>query len=179
MSSPRSSRGNPAMGDIIRSMVVIAVIILAVFGFGKLFTATPETVVKPIDYVTVVDQARPAATFPLAAPATLPEGWRATSARFQANGWHLGILTDEDEYVGLEQLTSSIDRAVDRFAEDSKPDGTAEVAGQSWTVRSGPDGRVIYVRNADGLTTLVNSSASRAVVEDFIESLDYSSPAAG
>jgi hypothetical protein len=160
-------------------MVVIAVIILGLYGLGRLFTATPESVVKPVDYASIVAQARPAATFPLAAPPSLPEGWRATSARFQANGWHLGILTDDEQYVGLEQLTASVDRAVDRFAEDSKAAGTAEVAGETWTVRSGPEGRVIYVRNADGLTTLVNSSASRAVVEDFIESLDYSSPAAG
>ncbi|MCW2839154.1 MAG: hypothetical protein JWR55_637 [Aeromicrobium sp.] len=179
MSSPRSSRGNPAIGDIVRSMVVITAIILALYVFGKLFTSTPETTVKPIDYATVVAQARPAATFPLAAPADLPDGWRATSARFQPNGWHLGVLTDDDEYVGLEQLTVSVDRAVDRFAEDSKDGGTAEVAGDTWTVRTGPDGRVTYVRNADGLTTLVNSSAPRSVVEDYIESLDYSSPAAG
>jgi hypothetical protein len=167
------------MGDIIRTMVVFGALILALYGIGQLFTSTPETVVKAIDYEEVVAQARPAATFPLAAPADLPDGWRATSARFQANGWHLGVLTDDDDYVGLEQLTASADRAVDRFAEDSKDDGTAEVAGETWTVRTGPDGRVTYVRNADGLTTLVNSSAPRSVVEDYIESLDYSSPAAG
>jgi hypothetical protein len=167
------------MGDIIRTMVVFGALILALYGIGQLFTSTPETVVKAIDYEEVVAQARPAATFPLAAPADLPDGWRATSARFQANGWHLGVLTDDDDYVGLEQLTASADRAVDRFAEDSKDDGTAEVAGETWTVRTGPEGRVTYVRNADGLTTLVNSTAPRSVVEDYIESLDYSSPAAG
>jgi len=174
MSSPRSSRGNPSIGDIIRSVVVIGLIILALYGVGRLFTSTPESSVKAVDYVSVVQQARPAAGFPLAAPTSLPEGWRATSARFQTNGWHLGVLTDDDDYMGLEQITGSVDRAIDRFAEDSRSAGTADVAGQTWSVRTGPDGRVTYVRNESGLTTLVNSSASRSVVEDYISSLSTS-----
>nr|MCW2727536.1 hypothetical protein [Aeromicrobium sp.] len=174
MSSSRSSRGNPAFGDIVRSMVVIAVILLGLYGLGQLFTSNKKAEVETVDYASVVAQARPAATFPLAAPTSLPEGWRATSARFQANGWHLGVLTDEDEYVGLEQLRGSVDRAIDRFAEDSKSAGTADVAGQTWSVRSGPNGRWIYLRDEDGLTTLLNSSATRAVVEDYIESLSTS-----
>lgn len=174
MSSTGSTRGNPAVGDIVRSMVVIAVIILGLYGFGQLFTSTPENKVKAIDYVSVVEQARPAATFPLVAPESLPDGWRATSARFQTAGWHLGVLTDDDDYVGLEQLKASPDRAIDRFAEGSRSDGTADVAGQTWDVRTGPDDRVIYLRNENGLTTLINSSASRSVVEDYIVSLSTS-----
>lgn len=174
MSSTGSSRGNPAIGDILRSMLVIAVIILALYGLGQLFTSKPKTVVDTIDYATVVAQARPAATFPLAAPASLPEGWRATSARFQPDGWHLGVLTDDDQYVGLEQLKISVDRAVDRFAQDSTADGTAVVAGQTWTVRNGPKGRWTYVRSEDGLTTLLNTSASRPVLERYITSLSTS-----
>lgn len=174
MSSTGSSRGNPAIGDIIRSMIVIAVIILGLYGLGQLFTSKPETTVDPIDYATVVAQARPAASFALAAPTSLPEGWRATSARYETNGWHLGVLTDEDDYMGLEQLRASVDRAVDRFAEDSKSAGTAEVAGQTWTVRTGPKGRLTYVRSEGGFTTLLNTTASRAVLEDYIESLSTS-----
>ncbi len=174
MSSTGSTRGNPAFGDIVRSMVVIGVIILGLYGFGQLFTSTPESKVKTIDYVSVVEQARPAATFPLAAPASLPKGWRATSARFQTAGWHLGVLTDDDDYMGLEQLRATVDRAVDRFAEDSSSDGTAEVAGQTWSIRKGPDDRLTYLRNENGLTTLVNSTASRPVVEDYIASLSTS-----
>lgn len=162
------------MGDIVRSMVVIGIIILALYGVGQLFSSGEKAKVDTVDYASVVEQARPAATFPLAAPTSLPQGWRATSARYQTNGWHLGVLTDDGDYVGLEQVRSSVDRAVEQFADGSKPAGTAEVAGQTWTVRSGPNGRWTYVRSEDGLTTLVNSSASRAVVEDYIESLSTS-----
>jgi hypothetical protein len=174
MSSTGSSRGNPAIGDIIRSMVVIGAVILGLYGIGQLFTSEPDTNVKTVDYAQIVSQARPAATFPLAAPSGLPQGWRATSARFQENGWHLGVLTDTDDYVGLEQLKGTASRAVDRFAEGSRSSGTADVAGQTWNVRTGPKGRLTYLRNENGLTTLINTTASRAVLEDYIASLSTS-----
>lgn len=174
MSSTGSSRGNPAIGDIIRSMVVIGAIILGLYGIGQLFSSEPESSVKPIDYATVVAQARPAATFPLVAPPGLPQGWRATSARFQENGWHLGVLTDTDDYVGLEQLRGTRERAVDRFADGSRSSGTADVDGVTWNVRTGPDGRLTYLREEAGLTTLLNTTASRAVLEDYIRSLSTS-----
>jgi hypothetical protein len=159
------------MADIVRSMVVIALIVLAVWGIGKFFTVDGGDPVKPIDYVQVVDQARPAATFDLVAPSSIPEGWRATSARFEPNSWHLGVLTDDDEYIGLEQVKVSVDRAVDRYADGSKLKGETTVAGDAWTVRTGPDGRLTYVRRAGGLTTLVNGTAPRDDIEAYVASL--------
>jgi hypothetical protein len=175
VSSTGSTRGNPAMGDIVRSVFVIGLVLLGLYGVGQLFTSgSDKAEVKTVDYAAVVGQARPAATFPLLAPTELPPGWRATSARFQTNGWHLGVLTDDDDYVGLEQIRSSVDRAVDRFAEGSRAAGTADVDGVTWTVRKGPDGRWTYVRDEDGLTTLLNTSASRAVLERYLSSLSTS-----
>jgi hypothetical protein len=163
------------MGDVVRSVVVIALIILAVWGIGKFFTRNPDTPVKAIDYATIVQQARPVAGFDLLAPRSLPQGWIATSARFEAKkSWHLGVLTDDEDYIGLEQVTAGVDRAVDRFAEDSKAGGKADIAGDTWTVREGPDDRLTFVRRADGLTTLVNGTAPRRVIEDYVSSLSTS-----
>lgn len=162
------------MGDIVRSVVVIAAIVLAVWGFGKFFTTTPDDPVEAIDYATIVGQARPAADFELLAPATLPPGWKATSARLEPNSWHLGVLTDDQDYVGLEQVKVGVERAVDRFADDSKAGGTADIAGETWTVRKGPNNRLTLVRREDGLTTLVNGTAPRAVIEDYVSSLSAS-----
>lgn len=174
MSSPRSTRGNPAMGDIIRSVAVIALIILALWGVGKFFTRDPGDPVKPVDYAAIVDQARPAADFALAAPTSLPSGWKATSARFEPNSWHLGVLTDDKEYIGLEQVKIGVDRAVARFADGSKAGGTTDIAGVRWTVRKGPQDGVTFVRREAGLTTLVNGTAPRAVIEDYVSSLSAS-----
>lgn len=175
MSSSGSSRGNPAMGDILRSVAVIGLIVLALWAFGKIFfTNDTEKTLDAIDYAKVVEQARPAASFELLAPKSLPQGWEARTARFKPDSWHLGVFTNTGDYIGLEQVRTSVDLAVDRFAEGSKPDGTAEVDGQEWSVRSGPKGRWIYVRADDDVTTLINSSASRKVVERYISSLSAS-----
>lgn len=159
------------MGDIIRSVLVLGLIILALWGLGKFFTRTPDDPVKAIDYATVVSQARPAADFALVAPDSLPSGWKATSARFEPNSWQLGVLTDDEEYIGLFQVKVGIDRAVDRFADGSKDAGSAEIAGEAWTVRKGPKDRLTYVRREGGLTTLINGTASRSVIEDYVSSL--------
>jgi len=174
MSQPGSTRGNPAMGDIVRSVVVIGLIVLGLYAFGKLFTQEPESPVDAIDYATIVDQARPAAGFDLLAPSSLPKGWKATSASLNIDWWHLGVLTDDEEYIGLEQIKGSSDRAVARFADGSKADGKTEIDGETWAVRKGPLKRTTYVRTAGDVTTLVVGTTSRSVIEDYISSLSTS-----
>lgn len=174
MTESRSARGNPSMGDIVRSVAVIGLIILALYGFGQFFTQEPESPTRAIDYATIVDQARPAAEFELLAPKSLPKDWKATSATFEPDRWHLGVLTDDEDYIGLEQVTWSVNRAVDTFADGSKADGEADVDGQTWTVRKGPEDRTTYIRHEGDLSTLVIGRAERPVIEDYISSLSAS-----
>ncbi|MCW2749443.1 MAG: hypothetical protein JWR83_553 [Aeromicrobium sp.] len=174
MSSTRSSRGNPSMGDILRSIGVLALVILAIWGFGKLFTQTPDTPTPKVDYAATLKSARPAANFELLAPPTLPKGWKATSVRFEPQSWHLGVLTAGGDYIGLEQVKVSLDRAVDQFAKGSKAAGTAEIGSQNWDVRKGPDDTITYVRRQAGLTTLVTGDAPRKAVEAYVSSLSAS-----
>jgi hypothetical protein len=174
MSSTRSSRGNPSMGDILRSMGVLALVIVAIWGFGKLFTQKPDAPTPTVDYASTVKSARPAADFALLAPPTLPAGWKATSVRFEPKSWHLGVLTTAGDYIGLEQAKISVDRSVDQFAKGSKAAGTAEIGSQTWDVRKGPKGYITYVRREAGLTTLVTGDAPRKTVEAYVSSLSAS-----
>ncbi len=172
-----SSRGNPDIGDILRSMFVIGLIILGLFAFGKLFTTTPEETVSTVDYEQVLVQAQAGTSLPLLAPTTLPDGWRATSARFDpgvdgsGGTWHLGVLTDDEEYVGIEQTPLSIERALDRWAEGSEEAGSAQVAGEVWSVWAGPGDEIAYVMREGERTTLVNGTVTQDVLEDYIASL--------
>lgn len=174
MSSTGSSRGNPSMGDVVRSVAVLGALVVALWGFGQLFVRTPEDTIKPIDYADTVRSARPAAEFELLAPASLPKGWAATSARFTPTSWHLGVVTDDDEYVGLEQAKVDAKRLINDFAKDSKAAGTVTIDGETWELRKSPDGDVTFVRNESGLTTLVTGEAPRAEVEAYVSSLSTS-----
>ena len=174
MSSTGSSRGNPSMGDVVRSVAVLSALVLALWGFGQLFTNTPDTPVKPIDYAATVKSARPAAQFELLAPSALPKGWAATSAKFTPQTWHLGVVTDEEEYLGLEQRKVDAKELIAIYAKGSKADGTATISGESWNVRTGPDGDTTFVRTKSGLSTLVTGEAPRAEVEAYVSSLSAS-----
>ncbi len=174
MSSTGSSRGNPSIGDILRSVGVLGLLILAIWGFGQLFTNTPDETVKPIDYAATVRSARPAADFDLLAPPTLPAGWAATSARFTPTSWHLGVITDDQDYIGLEQAKLDAKQLIDDFAKGSQSAGTVTIDGDTWDLRKGPDGDVTYVRTEAGLTTLVVGEAPRPDVEAYVASLSAS-----
>ena len=180
MSSTGSSRGNPSMGDIVRSVFVIGLIILGLWLFGRLLFTDDEPVSLPaVDYRTTVDQARPAASYPLLAPEALPKGWRATSARFTPTTWHLGIQsTGDEDYIGLEQVPVSVTRAVERFAEGSVEAGETTIAGETWSVRSGPKGRWTFARSDGDVTTLVNGTTSKAFLARYVASLSDGSSSA-
>src|SRR5688500_18677482 len=133
MSGTGSSRGNPSMGDIFRTIAVLGGIILALSVVGRIVTITPDQPTRPVDYREAVESSRTVAEFDLYAPRSLPEGWRATSVRFEENAWHLGVLTDEDDYVGLEQVTDSPKRAIERFAAGSRAFGETVIDGETWS----------------------------------------------
>ncbi|MGI9084188.1 MAG: DUF4245 domain-containing protein [Aeromicrobium sp.] len=173
--SGTSSHGNPSMGDIARSLGVLGVIILILFGVGQLLTITPDKpTTSTVDYRTAAESSRTVADFDLLAPSTLPKGWRATSVRYEPDSWHLGVLTDEDAYIGLEQGRITETRAVERFAEGSRAAGTVVIDGATWTRRAGPDVDTTYVRRDGDLTNLVTGSAPPAEIERYISSLSAS-----
>jgi hypothetical protein len=174
MSSTSSSRGNPSMGDIIRSVGVLALVILAIWGFSKLFTQKPDSPTPSVDYAGTVKQARPAADFALLAPTTLPAGWKATSVRFDPQSWHLEVLTSGGDFIALEQAKISIDRSVDQFAKGSKTGGSTKIGSQTWEARKGPRDLITYVRSHDGLTTLVTGDAPAKTVKTYVASLSAS-----
>lgn len=158
-------------------MVVIGVILLGLFGIGKFFTDNPDDPVSAVDYERTLNEVRSTTDIDVLAPTTLPEGWSATSARFEpgstdADGtWHLGVITDDEEYLGLEQSSLSVKRAAERWAADSEEAGSAQVAGQVWSVRAGPRDRTTYVARDGDRTTLVTGTVSPAEIEDYISSL--------
>jgi hypothetical protein len=172
--SGTSSRGNPSLGDIARSVAVLGAIVLALFGIGKLLTLTPDDPAPSVDYKTAAESSRTVADFDLLAPTALPDGWRATSVRYETDEWHLGVLTDEDDYVGLEQLRATPWRTIERFAAGSRASGTVTIDGTAWSRRTGPDDDVTYLRRDGEVTTLVTSRAPRADVERYISSLSAS-----
>ena len=87
--------------------------------------------------------------------------------------WHLGVLTAEDEYVGLEQIVDDADDAVATFAPGTSPVGSVSIEGMRWEVRTDPDrGETTLVRQDGEVSTVVTGTVSQTVMVDYIGSLE-------
>ncbi len=160
------------MADVVRVVVLFAVGIVTIGWVGGLFRA--DTVVEPaaVDYAAIAATAQDAADFELAVPADLPDGWRATSARWHSGEqrWHLGLLTAEDEYVGLEQLSAGVSEARNAVAPGSTQAGSVMIAGRSWMRLVDEDtGAVTLLRDLRSSTLLVSGSAPEPALVGFAE----------
>ncbi len=160
---PPRSRGNPSMGDVVRSVVVLAVIVLGIWAFGQLQSSTPDDPVREVEYVSTAQSARTVATYPVLAPASLPEGWRANGVRFDpadSQPWHLGVLTGDDRYIGLEQEKAPVEDLIEAYAEGAEESDTVDVAGTTWVRYDGPDDRITLVQETPEVTTIVTTSTA-------------------
>src|SRR5699024_10972737 len=140
VSPGQSSRGNPPWGDMPRSVVAWGLRLGGLVAVGVHSRPTRRSPGRPVDWTATVAGGRDAVDYPVLAPSQLPEGWRATSARVKPgedHAWHLGVLTDDDEYLGLEQATVAETTLIKKFAEDSTPSGKMRVNGEQWQLRDG------------------------------------------
>ena len=161
------------LGDGLRTLVVLLAIIAVLAGAQQVLSRPQTAPVRPVEYVSAAASARSVAPFDVLAPARLPPGWRATSVRYEPGEeatWHVGVLTDDDKYVGLEQAVGGVDALVDTFAEAAEPAGTVELGGVRWQLLRDGD-ETTLVRDDDGAAVRVTGDAPQADVERLAKSL--------
>ncbi len=159
------------MRDALRTTAVMGVILLGAVLVGQLVTVTPDRPERSVDLDTAITGAQAVATFDVVAPSELPNGWIATSARFTPDAWHLGVLTPDNTYAGLEQAALSTQGIVRDFAPKSRAAGEARLGGDTWQVRTESDGDRIYVRDFGDTAVLVIGSVKPAELERYVSSL--------
>lgn len=170
--APQPPRRPSVVGDPLRTTLVVLAIIAILAGAGSLLSSPPGDPVPAVDYQPALSAARDAAPYPVLAPEDLPEGWRANSVRYRigSDAWHLGILTDEDRYIGIEQSPDSVEELVEEFAAEAEPAGDIELGGQTWALLRTED-RTTLVRRADDATTLVTGDAPQQSIADLAADL--------
>lgn len=162
------SRGNPAMGDVVRSVLVLAAVVLAIWGIGRFFTVTPDQPTSEVDWRTAASGVEPRAGFVPWVPSRVPEDWRVTSARLVDTRWQMGVVTADSDFIGLDQQAGDVDDLVQDRAAGSEPDGEVNVDARTWKVRTGPESDTTYTIAADGQALLVRGDAPRADIEAFL-----------
>jgi len=160
--------------DMVLSMAVVsAAVVLLVAPWNW---STPDPV-KVVDPAPVVASAREMLPWPVYAPAGLPSTWRCTSARLETadDGQtivHLGYLSPVDQYVGVEQSATKITSFVRDMTLAGTEQGTATVAGTSWTRYVTPDEKHrSLVRTQDDVTYVVTGTGDWPEIESFTATL--------
>ncbi len=143
----------------------------------NLFNDAEPRLPDEVEYEAVLESARSEYAYPVVAPESTPEGWRATSvdSSQQASGdrWRLGFLTDDEQYVGVQQSDGEIESfRADELAEFSS-DGESTVNGGTWErfVENDNSPDHALTRVADGAVTIVTGTVSYDRLEDFVATL--------
>ena len=159
MSQPQSARYQRSPRGLLAAMLVLVLLLLAYVVVQRLTAAHDTDPTPTVDYAAELPAARKAAGFDLLAPPRLPAGWRATSVRFSprpGGHWHLGVLTDRERYVGIEQDSDAVGSMVEQYVDDNAARGAAvDVAGRPWASFTDSGGDLALVRRLRGTTTLV------------------------
>jgi Protein of unknown function (DUF4245) len=113
----------------------------------------------------VLSAARSDAPYPILAPVGLSERWRATSVRYEpdetATTWHLGFVTPQDAYAGVEQSDGRPSNFIQEMTNAGGLEGTREIDGFTWQrwLRESKGQRSL-VLTQDNVTTIVTGTAS-------------------
>lgn len=160
--------------DMVISMAVVTVGVLALW--LPFHRGTPDPV-RTVDPASVVAGARSTEPWPVYAPVGLPATWRCTSARIDTaldgqDVVHLGYLTPDEKYVGLEQSATKALSFVSDATVQGRATGSRTVAGSTWTTYESDDGsHRSLVRQASGATYVVVGTASWDEIATFTTSL--------
>ncbi len=164
-------------GGLVIAMVVTVAAVVAFVVFRSLLSTDVEVEPESVDYLEKVKQAQDAGLSPVY-PATLPGGWQATGAEVtpgQPPGFGLTLLTADEKFLGVRQEDDSVDDLLKEYVVEETEEGDAfEVSGSvapTWHTYSDTGGDLAYVAEVDDLTVLVYGSASRADIEQLVESL--------
>lgn len=173
MSQAGLERPRAGLSDMLRSLAVLLIPVLAFVGYQTLLRDEPDPI-PPVDYAGAAASARDDGALAVLTPAALPAGWRATSVRYTPGPhahWHLGVLTDDDEYVGLEQVVDDAEDAAATFAPDTVAAGSVTVAGLRWLLRTSSDDETALVRSDGDVSTVVIGTVPRDVLVSYVETL--------
>ena len=184
-SGASGGRYTRSSGGLVGAMLVTVLAVLAFAVFRGVTRDNAPVPVRTVDYAVGVKAARADGQLLVAAPPALPTGWKATSATYDRGAsptWHLGFLTEERRYVGVEESRSSIEELaqehVDTAAERGRDVTIAGKTWQTWTDEGG-DYAVARSLKAGGGTAeswLVVGTAPEKDIRDFAGTLEGGTP---
>ena len=186
--SEQPARRETSFAGLLGALLVLLLGIGAFVVLRDVNRVDPGSPVQAVDYAQPARFAQRVAEFELLAPRELPEGWISTSVRFEDDpeeqSWHVGLLTDEQRYIGLEQAERTVAAMVADFVDEEAVEaGEVDVDGTTWARWTDPErdpeadpaeaseGDLALVGETDGATTLVVGTVSQDQLTEVVASL--------
>ncbi|MCX4691251.1 DUF4245 domain-containing protein [Streptomyces sp. NBC_01408] len=153
-------KGKQTVLDMVRSLAVIGLVVAGIYMFIPHDDKADPT--RTVDYRVETTTARRAAPYPVAVPVGLAPDWRATSVSYDrknADGWHLGFLDPEKQYVAVEQSSDASAKNIGKLTQRAEATGrTQQVGDQTWERWEGEKYDAL-VRQEQGYVTVVAGTA--------------------
>jgi hypothetical protein len=166
-----------SVSGLIGALIVTLLVIAAFVAFRALNRDELETSPGPVDYREQAELAQEAG-LEVAYPSELPSGWRATNVEVAAGErpvWAVGILTDEQRYVGIRQEDDQLDDLlatyVDEDVEARAPIRVEGSVAREWQVFEDEGGDLAYAAELDDEVLLVYGSAGEEDLRLVLERL--------
>ncbi len=174
MSEQPSRRYQRSFPALLGSLIVTVAVVMVFVGWRSLFRGDVDVETQPVDWTESVEVAQEAG-IPVVRPTALPEGWVATSVDLRAGDeprWGLGVLTDDEDFIGIRQEDASIDELVRTYVDEDAVAGedasvASDVTGtwQTWSDEGGDQG---YSTEVGDAAVLVYGSAPTEDIEDYL-----------
>jgi hypothetical protein len=160
--------------DLALSLLVLLIPIALLIGIYRVVQGGDRPVL--VDVAPVLEQARAAGDFPVAAPTGLADGWRTLTARYVAGDGsavlRIGYLAPSGAGVQLVESDRPADELLSgELTESARPLGTRSVAGRDWQRYTARPGERALVLLQPDRTLLVVGAAGEDELADLAASL--------
>ncbi len=154
--------------NMLRSLLPLVVICLLIVAWTTWRQSGDERV-QTVDPSSTIQLAAARASYPVLAPAGLPDDYLVTSARTDAGQadaegdpvtLEIGYLTPSEEFAGFVVSDDPGAGPVVDVVADGEEQGDVEIGGQTWQRLITGRGETAFVRETDGVTLAVTGSAS-------------------
>ncbi len=166
---------------MLTALVVVVIGVAAYVGLRGLLNDNAATPVPTVDYHGWVKSGHQDGKLQILVPHPMPAGWRATSVNYATGNdpsWHLGMLTGQGRYVGLEEQWASPSEMVQQYVGAGASRGkTVGIAGRTWRVWTDSRGDYALVDNRPSKvprhpeTVVVVGDAPPAQIRAFVGAL--------
>ena len=174
----RPGRYQRSTNGLVGAILVTVVAVVGFVALLSLFRDEPDVEADRVDYLEIVGLAQDAKLSPVY-PAELPSGWAATKAEVLPDdrpGFDLGLLTDEEEFIGVVWTDEDLDDLLAERVDEENVETTEQftVAGSvatEWQGYADDGGDRAYAAEVGGRTVLVYGTAPEDDMATIVASL--------